>query len=58
MFLRVFVIMASVSRHKESIRTMKIHLNANHDGVGRGELLSDMFSVHDGLKQVFITIAL
>jgi hypothetical protein len=29
MILCVFVIMASVSRHKESIRTMKIHLNAD-----------------------------
>jgi hypothetical protein len=30
---------------------MKIHLNANRDEVGGGELLSDMFSVHIGLKK-------
>ena len=30
---------------------MKIHLNANRDEVGGGELLADMFSVHNGLKK-------
>ena len=30
---------------------MKIHLNANRGEVGGGELLSYMFSVHNGLKK-------
>lgn len=30
---------------------MKIHLNANRDEVGGGEHLSDMFTVHSGLKK-------
>jgi len=30
---------------------MKIHLNVNRDKVSLGELLSDMFSVHNGLKK-------
>jgi hypothetical protein len=46
-----YIIMAAVSRHVESIRAMKIHLNANCDEVGRGEHLSDIFSVHIGLKK-------
>jgi hypothetical protein len=48
--------MAAVSRHMESIRTMKVHLNANRDEVGRGEHLSDMFSVHIGLKKCLLLL--
>jgi hypothetical protein len=36
---------------------MKIHLNAHHDEANGGELLSDMFSVHNGLKKCFIAVA-
>jgi hypothetical protein len=44
--------MADVGIPIKSIRTMKICLNANCSKVGRGEHLSDVFSIHSGLKQV------
>jgi len=46
-----YTIMAAVSKRLSSIRTMKIYLNANHYEVSGGELLSYMFSVHNGLKK-------
>jgi hypothetical protein len=33
---------------------MKIHLNANRDEVGGGELFLDMFSVHNDLKKCLL----